>query len=516
MRKPLLALLLLTSWFSVPASAQLSYFGYVGAGDNDSGLAQTKNYTNFAHIASTVNLTDPYLRDRVAAMAQKGIKATIDLGYVLWCDYDGTNRYRYLCWDWMTRWTTWKNFNASILVPDKVLAFAVRDEPFNNDVDMNGYEQAVARVKADLPWAKLWMTEASCVILGYCGTSAGAFGRYGGTLPNIDWIGTHSYSIHPATDAAFLSARDILKSRFPGKKWLYVMDGFWGSGHAEAFYPNDISYMGFIAREWYDFARADPDAVILGVFLWGPLGAEPGSSAFPCSALLEHVAIGRAITGKARSLPVGRLERIDHGTGQLFGWACHTDGGACEKPPIDIRVDGGNHTTGFYTGITFVNPQCGTGVAYEFRQNLVDGTSGHRMTAFARHQTLGGTTLPSACPDNPACIWYHTSNEPKGYMDGISPSGVATGWVCDPDEPLVSSKVRLALGNGTQIGVYTTNQANEQAVADECGGGYTHRFSVQLPAWSRGLPIYAYAQDLVFGETQIPWLCYQGWYCVWY
>jgi hypothetical protein len=101
-------------------------------------------------------------------------------------------------------------------------------------------------------------------------------------------------------------------------------------------------------------------------------------------------------------------------------------------------------------------------------------------------------------------------------MEAISSSGMASGWVCDPDAPQVSSKVRLALGNGTQIGVYTTNLTSEQAVANECGGGYLHRFSVQLPSWARYWDIHAFSQDFVSGEVEIPWLCPDGWYCVWY
>jgi hypothetical protein len=101
-------------------------------------------------------------------------------------------------------------------------------------------------------------------------------------------------------------------------------------------------------------------------------------------------------------------------------------------------------------------------------------------------------------------------------MDGISPTGVAMGWVCDKDAPQVSSRALLTTGSGTQIGVYTADQSSEQAVADQCGGGTHHRFSAQLPFWARGVPIYAYALDLVSGTVQIPWLCYQGSYCIWY
>ena len=229
------ALLLLVSFTALPARAQLQYFGYVGGADDDQALSRTYGYTNFAHISATVNPADTFLRDRVTALAQKGSKAVIDLGLVLWCDYYGEQqKWRYLCNDWLSRWNQWKSVNASILTSDKVLAFSIRDEPFNYDVSMTSFEQAAAQVKADLPWAKLYVTEAACVITDdNCGIfpGSGAFNNYHGTLPNIDWIGVDDYAIHPATDPTFQSAVSQMKTRFPGRKWLYTLDGWWSDDH---------------------------------------------------------------------------------------------------------------------------------------------------------------------------------------------------------------------------------------------------------------------------------------------
>ena len=227
--------LLLGALLALPAAAQLQYFGYVGGADTDAALAKTKGYTNFAHLGTSDDVYDPFIVNRVNALSQRGMKATIDLGKVLWCDYDASGLYRDLCWDWVQRWTTWKSVNASILTSSKVIALVVRDEPFNYNVDMYSFEQAAARVKADLPWVKLWMVEASCVVYGdSCGwfPGAGAFARYTGTLPNIDWVGLDNYAIHPATDWTLNQARSRMKTKFPGKKWLYVMDGWWDYGNA--------------------------------------------------------------------------------------------------------------------------------------------------------------------------------------------------------------------------------------------------------------------------------------------
>lgn len=497
----------------------LQYYGYVGGADDDQALSRTYGYTNFAHISATANPADTFVRDRVTALAQKGSKAVIDLGLVLWCDYYGEqNKWRYLCNDWLSRWNQWKSVNAGILTSDKVIAFSIRDEPFNYNVSMTSFEQAAAQVKTDLPWAKLLLTEAACVIArDDCGIfpHAGAFNSYRGTLPNIDWIGVDDYAIHPGTDSTFQSAVNQMKARFPSKQWLYVMDGWWSDDHPAVF--GSQANMGTVAREWYNVAHNDFSAVLLGVFGW-----QTYSRDYPCSALSEQVAIGREVTGKVRpqtASPVGRLEQIDY-TGTAIGYACDPDGTICEDPQVDLYRDGNPYPATAYYPQTYndlvFNTQCSTGVARRFRAN-VSWASGSPVTAYARDLDSGASfQLPSNCANNPACLWYSSYYPPKGYMEAIDSSGMAAGWVCDQDAPQVSSKVRLALGNGTQIGVYTTNLVSEQAVANECGGGYLHRFSVQLPSWARYWDIHAFSQDLVSGEVEIPWLCPYGSYCVWY
>src|SRR5262245_56441633 len=278
---PLALALLLAAALALPAADQLQYFGYVYSGCDDVSLAKTYAYTNFTHLSTAADLTDPFVRTRTVAIAQKGLKVTIDLGLVLWCDYgdvdgDGIpDGYRQLCVDYVSRWNTWKQNNASILTSDKVLAFAILDEPFARKADMQQYDAAAAMVKTAFPWAKLWMVEAACIIEGTCGDNY-PFYAYSGSLPSIDWLGLDAYGIHPATDSTFLNARARLKGRFPGKKWLYVMDAFWGPElHGYSLGP--ISVMGQIAREWYDVARADPDAVLLGGFHWiHTVGDGPG------------------------------------------------------------------------------------------------------------------------------------------------------------------------------------------------------------------------------------------------
>lgn len=523
-----LVLIMFLALTALPASAQIQYFGYVGGADDDQALGQTKGFTNFAHISTSDNLGDRYIQDRIGVMAPLGIKAVIDLGKVLWCDYDGTGNYLSICWDWDQRWSQWKTFNASILTPDKVLAFAIRDEPFNYNLDMSVFDQVAARVKSDLPSIKLLMVEAACVVAtDNCGLfpGAGAVARYGGTLPSIDWIGLDAYGIFPKTNTTFQQAVNIFRSKFPGKKWLYALDGYWDPGLQGSVIGPDTS-MAQIADDWYDVAKADPNTILLGVFVWRAGDGVEGSQDLPCSVLTEHIKIGRLITGKVHTqtaAPIGQFQGLASTT--PYGWVCNPDGTPrCKNPSLEMYVNGNLRLTSsnfpLYTTVMSPGmPQCGGGTTHSFQSGLLLADSGYPITFKARDLDSGSSvTLPSNCPENPACVWYASNYAPKGYMDGISPTGAVNGWVCDPDAPQVSSKVRMVLDDGTQVGTFTANLANEQAVTDQCRGGTQHRFTVQLPPFSGVCrSVFAYAIDLANPsvQKQVPTLCSGGVSCLW-
>ncbi|HEX3530459.1 MAG TPA: hypothetical protein VH988_25640 [Thermoanaerobaculia bacterium] len=514
-----LAVLLLGILLALPAAAQIQYFGYDGGASDDPSLNLTKAFTNFAYIGAQSDLTSTFVLDRVNAMSQKGLKGVIDLSVVLWCDYDGDESYRHLCVDWAQRWATWKQNNAGILTSDKVLAFAILDEPFNRNAVMTDYETATQRVKADFPWAKTLMIEGACVIAGTCSPYYGGPGIswYQGSLPGIDWLGLDDYGIHPATDQAYQNARAFLKSRFPGRKWVYVMDGYWDSEHQEKLNDSRISLMGPIADEWYNVARNDTDAILLGVFTWPLHDGWTTSQQFSCDIIAHHTAIGRTITQKA--LPPAEapgsfaIYNNSGNTGSLSGWVCDPDGTLCQ---VDLYLDGGYYTTVSSPWYRIATTWCKSGVAVSFSLNVPSGTSGHRFTAVAQDLDFGNATLPSTCAESPACVWYAQSYSPKGSLDNVDATGYATGWVCDQDAPLTQSQVRIAAGS-TTVGFYTTNLSNEAAVVMQCGGGSLHRFGVQLPTWTRGLQITAYAENLPYPsfEIKIPVLCANG-SCVWH
>jgi hypothetical protein len=491
----------------------LSTFGYVGSGDDDLALNQAKGYTNYAHIATVADVNSTFVRDRVTALSQKGLKATIDLGKVLWC---GT-RYTTLCSDYVARWNAWKVTNAGILAADKVLAFAIRDEPFLNHANIAGYELAAHMVKTDLPWAKIFLVEAACAVRGSCnGTSELGFAQYAGTMPDVDWVGVDEYAIHPATNNGFKLAVKKLKQKFPSKKTVYIMDGFWDANHGTALGP--VSSMAAVAREWYNVAHDDLSSVLLGVFTWPSMGNGITTSRnFACTVMQEHVSIGREVTGKVRGQtggPTGRLEGVYDGN--VVGWACDADGTVCENPQITLQMGPYTYGSSFPDRNDYVlSAQCGAGLGLRFRTNLGSGSSGYPITAKARDLDSTSTvTLPSNCLENPACLWYSSSWEAKGYMEDLGVNGNAQGWVCDPDAPHLSTKVKL-VANGTVIGIYTAELSSEQAVADECGGGNSHRFNVQLPAWTRGYDVQAYSVDLTSGNILIPWLCSDPWTDYW-
>src|SRR5436305_6158999 len=278
--------------------------------------------------------------------------------------------------------------------------------------------------------------------------------------------------------------------------------------------------MGPIADEWYSVASSDPDAVLLGVFYWGNTGGT-SSEQFTCGNLTHHVAIGKAITQKVRpqtALPMGTFAVGSNGL--TSGWACDPDATLCERPRIDIYSDGVFFASVNYPEtspqMSVLTNQCASGIAYNFTLGLNVGQSGRQITAIARDLDSGSVALPNTCPSS-VCVFYTQFYSPKGYLENVDSSGVAYGWVCDPDAPQVSSQVRL-LAAGSQVGVYTTNLSNEQAVTNACGGGTLHRFAIQLPASARGQQITAYAENLgspIGGnDVKLTVLCSNG-VCIW-
>ncbi len=111
-------------------------------------------------------------------------------------------------------------------------------------------------------------------------------------------------------------------------------------------------------------------------------------------------------------------------------------------------------------------------------------------------------------------LWgYVDDYDPKGYLDGIDANGVAIGWTCDQDQPNTSNFVDFYIDGANGLGTFVqrvqANGVSEQAVANECGGGYAHRFTVQLPAWTKGHYVYAWGLDATWRGVKV----LNGWQC---
>jgi hypothetical protein len=110
-------------------------------------------------------------------------------------------------------------------------------------------------------------------------------------------------------------------------------------------------------------------------------------------------------------------------------------------------------------------------------------------------------------------LWaYNDDYNPKGYLDSIDSNGVAYGWTCDQDQPNTSNFIDFYVdggGLGTLVMRVQANGGSEQAVANECGGGYAHRFAAQLPAWTKGHYVYAWGLDATWRGVNV----LNGWQC---
>lgn len=478
------------------AAGSLQWFGYAAGADEDIWLNGTDSYANVGEIVTDANPSSTWATQRITALTQHDMKAIVDLGQLLWFSPGFHTLYN----DYTARWNSWKQANASVLTSDKVLAFVIHDEPFWTGADITQYEAAAAMVKRDFPWAKLILIEAAVGVAD----PGSNFAQNAWRVSTVDWIGVDRFWIDPRTDPTFLSAVSTIKSRFPGRKMVYVMDGYWDQTHADSMgISSSVATLQPIATWWYDAARADPDAVMLIPFIWSDYDGGTSSRWLPPDVLKEHTRIGREITGRARTQLYAPTGAWTTGSdGYATGWACDPDGAWGETVTVRMYVDGAFFTLGSAASPDTIPSFCRTGgYFHSFRFNL-GAAKGRRITATVQDLDGGEVPLPGNCKDAPACIWYPNSFLPKGSST-LSATGLVTGWACDRDAPAVSIQVRVA-ANVTDVGTYPANQVSEAAINSQCNGGTAHRFSVQLPAWTKGQNIYVYAIDTMSGQTGLP------------
>ena len=498
-----IAALLIVMLLPSLTSAQLQWFGYAGGG-TEAMLDRTTSYINFGYFITDSNSRSQNAAIRISAMAQRNMKAIVELGQLLWNPNSSGGAYRTLYGDYVTRWNNWKNTNGFVLTSDKVLGFLIRDEPFSAGVNISQWEIAARMVKQDFPWAKIMLVEAAVTVND--SNPASYFNQNFPRIQTVDWVGLDRYSIDPTTDLVFRNAVTKMKQNFPGRKFIYVADGWWNSAHAAAF-GNNILVMRDIMTKWYDVARNDPDAALLGVFLWDTGGEITiGSDNFPSQVIDEHIRVGRLITGRVRPRlfqPVGVFEGYDLNFNAV-GWACDPDSPWGEKVYVDFYEEGGG-----LVGTLLANqpgeffPQCSTGMAHRFRGQIAG--FGRRVIAVARDLDSGVVQLPSNCADAPACVQYFQDYAPIGEFK-ISSTGFAEGWTCDPDAPLASLKVEVWMDSttpplGTVVATTRANLTSDETINGQCGGGTAHRFGVQLPSSTKGHAIYIFGIDTMVGSS---------------
>jgi hypothetical protein len=370
------------------AAAQLQWFGYAGGGDS-AMLDRTAPYINFGYFITDANPGSTAATGAVNRIVGRDMKVLVELGQLLWAP--GSNStYRSLYPDFRNRWNTWKSSNPTIFSSEKIIAFLVRDEPFRNRVNIDQYELAAQMVKQDFPWAKIILVEAADTV--YDPSPSSYFNINRSRINTVDWIGVDRYAIDPTTDPIFRAAVTKFKQSYPGRKFIYVGDGYWDDMHRQVFGDN-ILIMRDIMTKWYDVARNDPDAVLLGMFMWGSAPGFTGSDKLPPTVLDEHFRVGKAITGRVRTQlyqPVGVFEGFDENQ-YAVGWACDPDAKWGETVRVDFYEAGSGLIAATFANLSSSEsfPQCQTGI-------------GHRFKLACRSECLAKRSLPTLGISTPA------------------------------------------------------------------------------------------------------------------
>jgi hypothetical protein len=410
------------SWSQVQQQP-IKYFGYVGP-NNDSDLSRVKSYTNFSSI---VGVYSESLVPQITAVKNSGLKAVIDLGQVLWCPDDPNNpsttwhlcRDPYLEGTYTNRWEYWLRYNYAYLNSNNVLAFTVMTEETMRGISVYDLQTAAALVKQTFPTIPVMVVDSSDDI-----NRAGSAYQ----VPNnVDWIGLFKYYTHPNSDASFANSVSILKSKKQSwQNMAYILDGFYRSPHTSV--APTVADMDIISQEWYSVASQDPEAILLGVFLWPDLPSEGaiGSTSFPQSVLDKHSAIGRSIlNGK----PPAYQGSIEAGTcSMISGWAWDQN-----QPNTPVSIDVLDVTYGSPVYITtaranIYRPDLGIGngvhgFSYTVDSNLrVGAPRTLRLRFSGTNSLLNGAVTLNNCV---GMYWIKPSAISWGPPDTLTAAGFA-------------------------------------------------------------------------------------------
>ncbi|HSU14728.1 hypothetical protein [Longimicrobium sp.] len=248
-------------------------------------------------------------------------------------------------------------------------------------------------------------------------------------------------------------------------------------------------------------------ATVLGLEASGAPYTFSSTKKYTVSLLFEEMQ--RAVLSTpADSFATNCVSPYKDGSGNWqLGPATYYCGGPDKYKPQMYRLD-----KFFTTYITTSLPTAGTYTSNSFNDNdFLLGSFDNGFYSWGRHQTYG--KLGYDWIQTPREYLPFDSYDPIGYLDGVSATGVASGWTCDKDVPTKSNRVDLYSG-GTFAAYGYANGGSEPAVNSLCNGGTAHRFAVQLPSWTQGQDIVAYGLDYTwFGFTQLT--CLQSPRCAW-
>lgn len=285
----------------LPAQNQsLAHFGFavVDCGYDDPTDAQVK--TNFLdEVSGFTNIgqmcvysPDESVGDRLSRFSLAGVKALLSIQGILFDqvpDAAMINGVRtFLLADAEARWANFVSLNKDALVPEKVAALYVVDEPVWNALSSADFSRALQIVKASVPDIPTMAIEASPVVEQIM------------VPPELDWVGFDRYeTIDPENDAAFLSDLATVRAARTrsDQKMVVIASTQW-----LPYFETDAGIrppdMAAIIDSYYRVAASDRDVVALIGYLW-PGGfddpAQQGGRQLPENAQQSFREIGARI-----------------------------------------------------------------------------------------------------------------------------------------------------------------------------------------------------------------------------
>jgi hypothetical protein len=250
-------------------------FGYAGVGDKPSlympEIEANRIPTNVQSLE--VNLSTDNLTSRINYLSAHGQRAFIVLDDLLFihdpnlptpCGADSwRNRL-----DYQVKFTNWFNLNAPNLTPGKVAALVINTEVNNRCIPSYSLDAVTKFVTARIP--------SIPTLAGYGRSGAGAKPLPDQIPASLAGALFFKYEIlDPRTDDSYQQEFSELKARLSAQQRIVLVpDGFYSGSHAQRGWPK--WYLGYLALNYAELAKSDPQVVGLIFFLWSSFGEGDG------------------------------------------------------------------------------------------------------------------------------------------------------------------------------------------------------------------------------------------------